>query len=79
MRSFCTISITKRHINRPEKTKFILTQKTQMRPYIFDFKLRQTDWNTIFETDKKEIDTSFNNFNNLLQQHASLKELSNRN
>ena len=50
-----------------------------MRPYIFDFKLIQTDWNTIFETDKKEIDTSFNNFNNLLQQHASLKELSNRN
>ena len=39
---------------------------------LFDFKLRQTGWNTILEIDKKEIDTSFNNvlltFNHLLQQ-----------
>ena len=40
------------------------------------------DWNTILEIDKEEIDTSFNNsrltFNNLLQQHAPLKKLSNK-
>ena len=40
------------------------------------------DWNIILEIDKKEIDTSFNNFlltfNNLLQQHAHLKKLSNK-
>ena len=38
---------------------------------LFDFKLRQMDWNKILEIDKKEIDASFNNFlltfNNLLQ------------
>ena len=40
---------------------------------LFDFGLRQADWNTILEIDKKEIDMSFNNFllnsNNLLQLH----------
>ena len=40
------------------------------------------NWNTILEIDKKEIDTSFNNFlltfNNLLQQHATLKKLPNK-
>ena len=49
---------------------------------LFDFKLRQIDWNTIPEIDKEETDTSFNNFlltfNNLLEQHAPLKKLSNK-
>ena len=44
---------------------------------LFDFELRQTDWDAIIETDKKEIDISLNNFlltfNNLLQQHTPLK------
>lgn len=44
--------------------------------------LRQTDWNTILEIDKKEIYTSFDNFtilfDNLRQQHAPFKKLSNK-
>ena len=46
------------------------------------FKLRQGDWNTILKIDKKEKSTAFKNFlltlNHLLQQHASLKKLSNK-
>ena len=49
---------------------------------LFDFQLRQTDWNTILEIDKKEIDSSFNNFlltfNRLLQEHVPLKKVSNK-
>ena len=40
------------------------------------------DWNTILEIDKKEIYTSFDNFiilfDNLRQQHAPFKKLSNK-
>ena len=40
------------------------------------------DWNTILEIDKKEIDSSFNNFlltfNHLLQEHVPLKKVSNK-
>ena len=48
----------------------------------FDFELKNIDWNTILEDDKKDIDMSFKKFllrfNNLLQQHAPLKNLSNK-
>ena len=44
----------------------------------FDFELKNTDWNTILEPDKKDIDISFNKFllrfNNLSQHHAPLKK-----
>ena len=40
------------------------------------------DWNAILEIDKKEIDVPSKNFllifNNLIQQHAPLKKLSNK-
>ena len=49
---------------------------------LFDYKLNQINWNAILEIDKKDIDTSFNNFfltfNSLLQQHAPIKKLSNK-
>ena len=49
---------------------------------LFDYKLNQINWNAILEIDKKDIDTSFNNFflifNSLLQQHAPIKNLSNK-
>lgn len=49
---------------------------------LFDFELENKDWKSILEIDKKDIDISFNNymltFSNLLQQHAPLKKLSNK-
>ena len=44
---------------------------------LFYYKLNQINWNAKLEIDKKDIDTSFNNFfltfNILLQQHAPIK------
>ena len=42
----------------------------------FDFELKNTEWNTVLEADKKDVNISFNQFllkfNNLLHQHAPL-------
>ena len=74
-------------LNFPLKTKL---QHTNQKLFWHNFKnfndakfdFWNTEWNTILEADKKDIDMSFkkfiSGFNCLLQQHEPLKKLLNR-
>ena len=58
IRSLCAISLTKRHENNKNKPNLFGHNFQKLNEASFDFELRQTDWKTILEIDKKETDFS---------------------